>query len=43
MDWLSNDDIEDLAVRRELTAASVAALGNCWDNEEDLEWQNFQP
>ena len=43
MDHLPNEDIDSLAVRRELAAASVAALGDFWDNEVDLEWQIFQP
>lgn len=43
MDWLTDEDTDDLAVRRELAAAPVAALGSFWDNEEDLEWQKFQP
>ncbi len=43
MDHLPDEDIDSLAVRRELAAASVAALGSFWDNEEDLEWQKFQP
>lgn len=43
MDRLPDEDIDSLAVRRELAAASVAALGDFWDNEVDLEWQNFQP
>lgn len=37
------DDLDDLAVRRELAAASVAALGDFWDNEVDAQWQDFQP
>ena len=37
------DDLDDVSVRRDLAAASVAALGDFWDNEVDLEWQNFQP
>ncbi len=37
------DDLDDASVRRDLAAASVAALGDFWDNEVDLEWQNFQP
>jgi hypothetical protein len=43
MDRLPDEDIDSLVVRRELAAASVAALGDFWDNEVDLEWQNFQP
>jgi plasmid stability protein len=37
------EDLDDLAVRRELAAASVAALGDFWDNEVDAQWQDFQP
>ncbi|MFQ6015972.1 MAG: ribbon-helix-helix protein, CopG family [Anaerolineae bacterium] len=37
------EDLDSLAVRRELAAASVAALGDFWDNEVDAQWQNFQP
>jgi len=36
-------NLDDLAVRRELAAASVAALGDFWDNEVDAQWQTFQP
>ena len=43
MDWLTGEDTDDLVVRRELVAASVAALGDSWDNEIDIEWQDFQP
>lgn len=43
MDHLPDEDIDSLAVRRELAAASVAALGDFWDNEVDAEWQDFQP
>ena len=43
MDWLTAEDTDDLAVRRELAAASVSALGDFWDNEVDVEWQSFQP
>ena len=42
-DHLADDDIDSLAVRRELAAASVVALGDFWDNEVDLEWQDFAP
>lgn len=42
-DHLPDEDIDSLAVRRELAAASIAALGDSWDNEVDLEWQDFQP
>ena len=38
-----SEDLDDLAVRRELAAASVAALGDFWDNEVDAQWQDFQP
>ena len=37
------EDLDSLQVRRELAAASVAALGDFWDNEVDSEWQSFQP
>ena len=40
---LPAEDMVCLAVRRELAAASVAALGDFWDNEVDREWQDFQP
>ena len=43
MEHVPNEDIDSLAVRRELAAASVAALGDFWDNEVDREWQDFQP
>lgn len=43
MDDLPDEDIDSLAVRRELAAASVAGLGDFWDNEVDREWQDFQP
>ena len=36
------EDLDSLAVRRELAAASVAALGDFWDNELDAQWQNFR-
>lgn len=39
----AEDDTNSLAIRRELAAASVAALGDFWDNEVDREWQDFQP
>jgi len=39
----AHKDLDSLAVRRELAAASVAALGNFWDNEVDAQWQTFQP
>ena len=38
-----NEDTESLTVRRELAAASLAALGDFWDNEVDAQWQTFQP
>ena len=37
------EDLDSLMVRRELAAASVAALGDFWDNEVDAPWQDFQP
>ena len=40
---LAYEDLDDLAVRRELAAASIAALGDSWDNEIDAQWQTFQP
>ena len=42
LDWLTDEDTDDLAVRRELAAASVGALGDFWDNEVDIAWQDFQ-
>jgi len=39
----AHEDPDDLAIRRELAAASVAALGDFWDNEVDASWQTFQP
>lgn len=42
IDWLFYEDLDSLEVRHELAIASVAALGDFWDNPEDLEWQNFQ-
>lgn len=42
-DHLSGEDMDSLAVRRDLAAASVAALGDFWDNEADRAWQDFQP
>lgn len=42
LDWLIDDDTDDLAVRRELATASVTALGDFWDSDEDSEWQKFQ-
>lgn len=43
IDNLSNEDVDNLAVRRELAATSVAALGDIWDNELDHKWQEFRP
>ncbi len=43
MDHLPGEDMDSLTARRELAAASVAALGDFWDNEVDREWQHFQP
>jgi len=37
------DDLDSLSVRRELAAASVAALGDFWDDKVDAQWQPFQP
>jgi hypothetical protein len=37
------DNLDSLAVRRELASVSVAALGDFWDNEVDAQWQTFQP
>ena len=39
----AGEDTDSLAVRRELAAASVNALGDFWDNEVDAQWQTFQP
>jgi hypothetical protein len=39
----SLEDVDSLAVRRELAAASVHALGDFWDNEVDAQWQTYQP
>jgi hypothetical protein len=36
-------DLDDVAARRELATASVAGLGDFWDNEIDAQWQDFQP
>ena len=38
-----HEDTDSLAVRRDLAAASLAALGDFWDNEVDAQWQTFQP
>ena len=40
---MAYEDLDSLAVRRELAAASVAAVEDFWDNEVDAQWQNFQP
>jgi hypothetical protein len=40
---MSEEDLDDLAVRQELAAASVAALGDFRDGEVDAQWQDFQP
>lgn len=42
MDHLPDEDIDSLAVRRELAAASIAALGDFWDSEVDLDWAEIQ-
>jgi plasmid stability protein len=39
----ADEDLDSLAVRRELAAASIAALGDFWDNAVDAQWQTFQP
>jgi hypothetical protein len=39
----ATESLDSLAVRRELASASVAALGDFWDNEVDAQWQTFQP
>lgn len=36
------ENLDSLAVRRELAAASVAALADFWNNEVDAQWQTFQ-
>lgn len=43
IDWLSDEDLDSLAVRREMAAASIAVLGDFWDNEVDCAWQDFTP
>jgi hypothetical protein len=43
MGSMGEEDLDSLAVLRELAAASVAALGDFWDNEVDARWQDFQP
>jgi len=35
----AREDLDDLTVRRELAAASVAALSDFWDDEVDAQWQ----
>lgn len=40
---IGEEDLDDLVVRRDLAAASVAALGDVWDDEVDSQWQDFQP
>lgn len=40
---MAKENLDSLTVRRELAAASVAALGDFWDNEVDAQWQDFQP
>ena len=40
---VAHEDMDSLAVRRELAAASVNALGGSWDDEVDAQWQAFQP
>ena len=40
---MCEEDLDGLAVRRDLAAASVAALGDFWDNDVDAKWQDFQP
>jgi hypothetical protein len=37
------ENLDSLAVRRELASVGVAALGDFWDNEVDAQWQTFQP
>ncbi len=39
----TSEDLDSLDVRRELAAASVAALGDSWDTEVDAAWQDYQP
>jgi hypothetical protein len=36
-------DLDNDVVRRDLAAASVAALGEFWDNDIDAQWQDFEP
>lgn len=43
MAWSFDEDLDKLAIRRELAAASVAALGDFWDNEVDSQWQDSAP
>ena len=40
---MAEENLDSLYVRRELAAASVAALEDFWDNELDAQWQDFQP
>jgi len=40
---MAEENLDSLAVRRELAAASVAALEDFWDNELDAQWQDLQP
>ena len=35
----AHEDLDDLTVRRELAAASVAAPGDLWDDEVDAQWR----
>ena len=39
----ATESLDRLSVRRELAAASVAALGDFWDSGVDAHWQTFQP
>ncbi len=36
-------DLDNEVVRRDLAAASVAALSDFWDNDIDAQWQDFEP
>jgi hypothetical protein len=40
---MTEEDLNSLAVRRELATASMAALGDFWDHEVDAQWQDYQP
>ena len=40
---MAEENLDSLSVRRELAAASVAALEDFWDNELDAQWQDLQP